>query len=154
MQHKRTLFIFLVLPLLMASCCSCPTDCIPANKMPYTLNDGGVKYTLVDHISINQMIMDDIIRNADSYSAALRRKFPDNRQLLDYLDKKDEVREKNHEATQDYFRNIQTELKTSGGELYDYRIVSKTTEEGWLILSKGKVLKKYITATDVSGRDY
>ena len=55
------------------------------------------------------------------------------------------------------FWGIKSDLKKSGGEFYDYRMLGKNgeeVEEGWLILSKGKIFKKYTTATNITGKDY
>jgi hypothetical protein len=138
---------------LLAGCCSTHcVDCIPQAKMPYALYDGGVKYYLTHHDSIDQMIesqneQDWIQKN---WSETLRKKFPNDKELMTYLDLREERIKENTEKTKmtywKYLYDIKANLEQSGGELYYYH---SQAEEGWLILSKGKVFKKYVAATDI-----
>src|ERR1700729_901772 len=87
---------------LLAGCCSTHCgDCMPQAKMPYALYDGGVKYYLMHHDSIDQMIesetMQDFIQK--SWSETLRKKFPNDKELLAYLDLRDEkLKERSEKA--------------------------------------------------------
>ncbi len=126
-----------------------------------------MKYYLTDHVSIYQMIdaedeNDFIIK---SWPEALRKKFPNDKELMAYLDlrqkrleelhKKSESR---HETFADSLDDMRDNLERSGGELYYYKILGKKcvmdngqpgiegVEEGWLILTKGSILKKYVAA--------
>jgi hypothetical protein len=154
---KSTLCIYFA-GFLLAGCCSTHcVDCIPLSKMPYAIYDGGVKYLLIDHLSINEKIRENnLLYNSPGFSG-LKKKFPNNRELLAYLDQMDKVHKKIYGEIDDEFWGIKSDLEKSGGEFYDYRILGKKdeeVEEGWLILSRGKVFKKYVTATAITGKDY
>jgi hypothetical protein len=171
---KRHLPFVLVTILSLAGCCSTHcVDCIPQAKMPYALYDGGVKYYLTHHDSIDQMIenqeeQDSIQKN---WSETLRKKFPNDKELLAYLDLREkrlkelDEKAKNRDGTYlDHLWDIKTDVDQSGGELYYYYLLGKKSiaddgqptvelEEGWLILSKGKVFKKYGAGNAVESED-
>ena len=153
---------------LLAGCCSTHcVDCISHAKMPYALYDKGVKYYLTDHVSIYQMIdaedeKDFIQKN---WPEALRTKFPNDKELMAYLNLREkrlkELDEKAKNRGGTYLAHLwdmKDNLEQSGGELYNYKILGKKgvmddgqpgielVEEGYLILSKGKVLAKYVAA--------
>lgn len=149
--------------VLSAGCCSTHcADCIPLSKMPYTVYDNGVKYSLTDHISINQMIdgqtlVDSIQKH---WSETLRQKFPDDKALMAYLDQRQKAIDKihstaesKHETHWDALWDMKADLEKTGGEFYSYRRTlnkaDSEMEEGYLILSNGKVVKTYVTGTEV-----
>ena len=91
--------------ILLAGCCSTHyTDCIPLSKMPYTLYDGRVKYLLIDHLSINEMIREYVlIYNSPGLSDFLKKKFPNDHDLLAYLDQIDKVHKKIYDSYENEF---------------------------------------------------
>jgi hypothetical protein len=151
---------------LLAGCCSMRcADCIPHRKMPYVLYDKGVKYYLTDHVSINQMIDAEVEENSiqKNWQKTLREKFPNDKELMAYLDlrqkrldERDKKSESRHDSFEDFLWDMKDDLEQSGGELYYYKIVGKkivmdngqpgveSVEEGYLILSRGSVLKKLV----------
>ena len=128
--------------------------------MPYTVYDGGNKYILVDHLSINQMIRDDELFANPPVISALKTKFPNDMALQAYLNHREKEFERIETEANDYDLGIKSDLKASGGEFYDYRMLDKNgdeVEEGCLILSKGKIFKKYVAGTfapPFKGKDY
>jgi hypothetical protein len=148
---------------LAAGCCSTPClDCIPHNKMPYMLYDKGIKYYLTDHVSIDQMIDAEELQDFISkrWPEILRSKFPNDKELMTYLDERqkklDELHQKvesKHESHMDFLWDMEDNLEKTSGELYFYYRVSdkkdNEEEQGYLILSKGKVFKTYVTGTDI-----
>ncbi|HEY3930877.1 MAG TPA: hypothetical protein VGM58_00740 [Verrucomicrobiae bacterium] len=120
--------------------------------MPYAIYDGRNKYLLIDHLSINQKIdVNEMLYNTPPI-LAVEKKFSNDKELLTYLDQLKNYCKKVYGAYGDKLEGIQEDLKQSGGEFYDYRMLDKKgkeVEEGWLILSKGKIFKKYVTATDI-----
>ncbi len=152
-KMKRHLPFALATILCLAGCCSTHcVDCIPLNKMPYAIYDGGNKYLLTDHLSINQKIDDnELLYNAPAISG-VEKKFPNDKEVLAYLDQLKNYYKKTYGAYDDKLEGIKADLEKSGGEFYEYRMLDKKgkeVEEGWLILSKGKIFKKYVTATDI-----
>jgi len=159
---------------LLAGCCS--TNCvnyIPQAKMPYALYDGGVKYYLTHHGSIDQMIDSQELQNSiqKNWSETLRKKFPNDKELLAYLDLREkrlkelDEKAKNRGGTyMDHLWDMKADLEQSHGELYYYYLLGKKNvaddghptvevEEGWLILSKGKAFKKYDAGSGVISED-
>jgi hypothetical protein len=140
--------------LLAGGCCHpSQTDCIPNKEMPYAVCDGGAKYYLTDHLSINQMIRDNYLESKSDLVDAMKKRFPDNQELSAYLDARKKWDQQVLNSHDHMFRGIEADLKQSGGELYEYMILGKRhdtggghiqveVEEGWLILSKGKVRKE------------
>jgi hypothetical protein len=125
--------------------------------MPYIIYSDGNKYLLVDHLSINQMIDDNELLYNNPAISNVKKKFPNDKELLAYLDQLNNYYKKAYGAYDDKLEGIKANLKQSGGEFYDYRMLDKKgneVEEGWLILSKGKVFKKYVTGTDITGKNY
>lgn len=133
--------------------------------MPYVLYDKGVKYYLTDHVSINQMIDAEVEENSiqKNWQKTLREKFPNDKELMAYLDlrqkrldERDKKSESRHDSFEDFLWDMKDDLEQSGGELYYYKIVGKkivmdngqpgveSVEEGYLILSRGSVLKKLV----------
>jgi hypothetical protein len=130
--------------------------------MPHVLYDKGIKYYLTDHVSIDQMIDAEELQDFISkrWPEVLRNKFPNDKELMTYLDERqkklDELHQKvesKHESYLDYLWDMKDNLKKTGGELYSYYRVSdkkdNEKEEGYLILSNGKVFKTYVTGTDI-----
>ncbi len=145
--------------------------------MPYVLYDKGVKYYLTDHVSIYQMIDDEESKDNIQkwWPEGLRKQFPNDKELMAYLDLREkrleEIHQKfesQHEKTfMDNLWEIKKNLEQRGGELYDYKILGKkgfmgdgspgieVVDEGWLILSKGKVFKKYVVSHDgIESKDW
>jgi hypothetical protein len=158
----------------LAGCCSTHcVDCIPHSKMPYVLYDKGVKYYLTDHLSIYQMIDEQESEDGMQkvWSETLRKKFPNDKELMAYLDLRDkrlkefhEKAESKHESYMDHLWDMKDNLEQTGGELYYYRILGKKSvmddgqpavevEEGWLILSKGKVFKRLDAGSGLESED-
>jgi hypothetical protein len=156
---------------LLAGCCSTHcVDCIPHSKMPYLLYDKGAKYYLTDHVSIDQMIESQIEQDSiqKRWPEILREKFPNDKELLAYLDlhekrlKELDEKTKNRGGTYlDHLWDMKTDMDQSHGELYYYYLLGKKglvdagnrpaveDEEGYLILSKGKVFKKYVAGNGI-----
>jgi hypothetical protein len=154
MQRLKTIFLMCLSGFWLAGCCSTTCrDCVPLSKMPYAIYDGGSKYLLIDHLSINEKIREYELLYGDTFeSTQLRQKFPNNQALKAYLDGVDKRSKKAYDASEDEFWSIKSDLESSHGEFYDYRMLSKNgaeIEEGWLILSNGKIFKKFVTATDI-----
>jgi hypothetical protein len=164
----KSILIICFAGFLLAGCCSTHrVDCIPHTKMPYALYDGRVKCYLTDHLSIDQMIESateqDFIEKR--WPEILREKFPGDKELLAYLDLRDEKlkgRSEKGKATYWHFLwDMKADLEQSQGELYYYHLLGKNVlvdagnrpaeeeEEGYLILSKGKVFKKYLAGNGV-----
>ena len=161
MKSTRTILCFCTVGFLMTGCCSTHyADCVPLDKVPYAVYDGRNEYLLVDHASVNQEMRDDELLYSDPVISTLRKKFPDDKGLQAYLNQRDTVFKKLASDHDDYLLGIKSDLKDSGGELYDYRMLDKNgdeVEEGWLILSKGKIFKKYVAGTfapPFKGKDY
>lgn len=157
--------------LCLAGGCSTPcVDCIPQAKMPYELCDKGVKYYLTHHDSIDQMIESENTQDfiQKRWSDTLREKFPNDKELLAYLDLREkQLKERNEKGKTTYWQHLwemKADLEQSQGELYYYHLLGKKVvtddghpsvedEEGWLILSKGKVFKKYVAGNGVVSKD-
>lgn len=161
-QMKRHLPFALASILCLAGGCSTHcVDCIPHAKMPYVLYDKGSKYYLTDHLSIDQLMESETEKDSieKRWPQMLREKLPDDKELLAYLDLRDkrlkESYEKAKKAHWDNLWDVKDNLEKSQGELYYYHLLGKRglldaknrpaveVEEGWLILSKGKVVKHY-----------
>jgi hypothetical protein len=136
------------------------TDCIPRDKMPYALNDNGVKYYLVDHASIKDMIAGDWLKEnmRAQLSETLKRKFQSDHDLTAYLEKTQERADKSGKNDSRFLRGIEEDQKRNGGELYRYKKLGKKrdigsgqagveVENGLLILSRGRVFKKYVVGS-------
>lgn len=113
---------------------------------------------MMDHLSINQMMNEyELLYATPGLSDNLKKKFSNNQELLAYLDQIDKVHKKIYDSYENEFWGIKADLKRSDGELYNYRMSDKNgkeAEDGWLILSKGKVFEKWTTGTDITGKDY
>lgn len=129
--------------------------------MPYTIYDSGVRYYLMDHLSIQKMMEEDRMREIGPASLinTMRKKFPQNQELMAYLNGVEERRKIGYKAGIPILEGIEKDLKNSGGELYEYKILGKKSdmgdgtvgvdvENGFLILSKGKVFKKYTSVDE------
>ena len=132
--------------------------------MPYKLSDGGTNYYLTDHVSIDQMREDHSLENLQerAWIDRLKKKFPNDRELMAYLDGRESRLKKfgGLGISEKYLEDMRANLDKSGGELYYYRILGKKKimddetpgeeliDEGYLILSKGKVYKKYVAGFD------
>jgi hypothetical protein len=154
---------------LAGGCSTSCVDCIPQAKMPYALYDKGVKYYLTHHDSIDQMIDSQELQNSiqKNWSDTLRKKFLNDKELLAYLDLREkrlkelDEKAKNRGGTYlDHLWEMKADLEQSQGEIYYYYLLGKKVvmddghpsveeEEGWLILSKGKVFKKYVAGNGV-----
>jgi hypothetical protein len=155
---------------LLAGCCSTHcVDCIPQAKMPYVLYDNGTKYYLTDHLSFDQMVDNETERESrqNDWPENLRKRFPNDKELMAYLDLRDErikKVEKNGASFMDFLKGMGSDLKHSGGELYEYNLFGKKggmgdghpaveDESGWLILSNGKIFKKYMVFSGLVSED-
>ena len=149
----KSLLLTCLVAFLPAGCST--TDCIPNAKMPYKVYDGRVKYYLTDHPSIDEKIArffsEDNLRKF--HIKVLRQSFSEDKALMAYVNRYEE-RIKSYEEDLRFLNRIREDLKVSEGELYDYSLFGKRgvmsdgaigieCEEGLLILSHGKVFKKY-----------
>ena len=168
MRNSQTQFILLLLSIALPAVCfvGCRTscqDCISRSQLPYKLNDEGTNYYLTDHLSIDQMM--EAQESEDSiqkfWIENLRKKFPNDKELMAYLDlhekRLEEIHEKaesKHESYWDHLWDVKDNLEKTGGELYYYEAIGKKgkmtngksgfeVQEGWLILSRGKIFKTY-----------
>jgi hypothetical protein len=158
------LLLSALLAMFTAGCRTPCQDCIPRTQMPYKLSDGGTNYYLTDHISIDQMREDHISENLleRGWIDRLRKKFPNDKDLMAYTDGVETRLKKlgGLGISEECLNDISANLDKSGGELYSYEILGKKKtmsdgtpgveliDEGELILSKGKVYKKYVTGFD------
>jgi hypothetical protein len=168
MSQLKSILLVCFAGFLLAGCCSTHcVDCIPHAKMPYALYDKGVKYYLTDHVSIDQMMESETEQDfiQKRWPEILRQKFPNDKELLAYLDMRDEkLKEMSEKAKTTYWQflwDMKADLEQSHGELYYYHLLGKKglvdarnrpaveDEEGYLILSKGKVFKKYVAGNGI-----
>jgi hypothetical protein len=155
---KRHLAFVLTMVLCLAGCCSINN----ASKLPIVIKgEDGVRYKLLAHYSIQQKIDSetDEGRHLELFIQGLREKFPDDQKLNDYLQPVDK---RMHEINVSYINRLEetkADLAKSGGELYLYKSFDSDfdanlqntnnpfgapyADEGLLILSKGKIYKKY-----------
>lgn len=152
--HQGPLIAAISILALLVGCCT--------SNPPSILRSGGVKYQLLERVYIDREIEKSEMRLkvVDGLVSTLKMKFPDNSELLTYLG---EISEKRREPTLGqikYLRDVREDVVRGRGELYSYRIVKGrarfdngqpglSVEEGWVVLVKGKVYKKYIFATGI-----
>jgi hypothetical protein len=143
--------------------------CLPAGcctkfntQTPSVVYSGGVKYQLQERLCIDQKLEEQerVLRVRDGLLGSLRKRFPDNKELLTYLDKFSDERKTPSEEWLKTLKDIQADVVQSHGVLYSYRIVKekavfedggagRMVEEGWVVIAKGKIYKKYILATGI-----
>jgi hypothetical protein len=159
-QAKSILYVWLSVLTLIGGCCFDHADLIPRSKLPYAIYNKGIKYYLVDHVSIDQMklrlISEETAKNR--LLSELRQRFANNKDLVVYLDGIDQHAKKVYQTEMQIVSDIGVALENAGGELYAYKVLGKEgdigdgqvgvgVEEGWLILSNGKVIKTYVVGS-------
>lgn len=146
--------------MAVAGCCS--TNCrdyVPLYKMPYPLHVNGATYYIMDHVSIDQLFEANFNRFGNpGVFDAIKMEFPNDQKLVAYLD---QVEKRYHKVFTDqdsYYGKMQSALKRSHGELYQYvkelgiqspgegKQAKLRYEDGWLILANGKIYGKYNTS--------
>jgi hypothetical protein len=150
--------ITIYLLLCVAGCCSLHNP----DKLPITFKaNDGIRYKLLARVSIEQVIdaENDDARHLHLFNQGLQQHFPDDQKLVDYLQKVDKRYSQMHAARIKELDGIQTDLTQNHGELYLYDSYNSDfdsnyvntndptgapyTDEGWLILVKGRIYKKY-----------
>lgn len=132
-------------------------DCIPRSKMPYTLNDRGTNYQILDHQCVADLLRVEmgIYQTRSGIYQRLKEKFPKDSELMAYIDGIEKRYKKLGEPKTNLLLKFQKQLETSGGESYSYSLHYDKpvpspdgstnlleSENGFLILSKGKVINK------------
>lgn len=146
--------------IVVAGCCS--TNCrdyVPLAKMPCPIRIDGDTYYIMDHVSIDQLFQANYERFGNpGVFDAIKEKFPNNQELVAYADQVEKRYQKVYVSKANYYEIIQSALKKSHGELYDYvkelgiqspgegKQAKLRYENGWLILAHGKIYGKYNTA--------
>jgi len=152
--HPSPLFAAIAILVSIVGCCT--------SNPPSILFSGGVKYQLLERIYIDREIesWELRIKVSDGLAGTLKKRFPDNRELSAYLDEIGNQRKEPTLQQIKVLKDVKEDVVRSRGELYSYRIVKGrahfengqpglNVEEGWVVLAKGKVYKKYILATGI-----
>jgi len=122
MSQLKSILLVCFAGFLLAGCCSTHcVDCIPHAKMPYALYDKGVKYYLTDHVSIDQMMESETEQDfiQKRWPEILRQKFPNDKELLAYLDIEAQIR-------------VIHAVEPGYGGLYDHNFAAFIGLQGWI----------------------
>ena len=154
MRRLMRLASLSIIGCLLQGCCTSPVG-----NVPFSVWDAGVKHQIVEHLSIKKMLLEngDNERSKQDLIDVLRRKFPENLELLTFLKQVESNTQKHAQKRGDFLREIKTEMdRKTGSELYYYESPHPKgflpqdevgcAEQGWPILYHGKVDKKYIIA--------
>lgn len=150
---------YICLVCIVAGCCSTSCkDYVPFSKMPYPLHVNGATYYIMDHVSLDQLFDANYAQFGNpGVFDAIKEKFSSDHQVVAYAD---EVEKRYHKIFADqasHYGTIQSALKRSHGELYQYvkelgvqspgegKKAELRYESGWLILANGKIYGKYNT---------